>query len=314
MEKQSKILIIGHNDIIEKSLVRYFETHGFLHVFSSSAIALDCAIQPSVYEFFSRERPEYIFLASTRSGGIAANIKNPGEFIYHNLESQNNVVHAAYKFKAKKLLFYASSCIYPKECRQPMKEEDLLNGPVESTSEAYAVAKISGVKLCQAYRAQYGLDTVVTVPATVFGPGEDVDLEDAHVLNALIGKFYEAVQDNKKDVTVWGSGSPRREFLFCDDFVEASLFLMDRARSPELMNMGCGSDVSIQELAQMIKEVSGFAGKIVFDRSKPDGANQKLLDSSRIHRLGWKAKISLRDGIEKTYAWYKKKRETESRQ
>ncbi len=306
MKKDSQILIVGHNDIIEKSLYNYFKSQGYSQVFSSSAIALNTIIQNSVYHFFSQHKPEYVFLASTRSGGIGANQEFPAEFIYHNLESQNNVIHSAWKFGTRKLLFFSSSCVYPKECPQPMKEEYLLTGPLEPTSEPYAVAKIIGIKLCQSYRRQYGLNAIVMIPATIYGPGSDVDLQTAHVIGAIIGKFHEAVSSGKKEVVVWGTGKPRREFLYVDDFVEAALFLMDRYEGNEMLNVGCGYDVSIEELAQILKEVSGFSGKIIYDTSKPDGVMRKLLESSRIHKLGWRAKVDLKEGIRRTYEWYGK--------
>lgn len=305
MNKTAKILIVGHDDVVEKSLTQYFKINGFAHVFSSSAVALNPAIQNSVYEFFQKNRPEYIFLGSTRSGGIAANKQNPAEFLYHNSESQNNIIHAAYKFEAKKLLYFAASCVYPKETSQPIKEEYLLSGPLESTSQPYALAKIAGIHLCQTYRRQYGLNAVAIVPATIYGPGSDTNLEKAHVMGALIAKFHNAVLNNEKEVIVWGSGQPRREFLYADDFVEACLFLMDHYNDAQLLNVGCGSDVSIAQLAEMIKKISGFKGSIVYDTTKPDGAMAKLLDHSRITRLGWRAKVKLEEGIKRTWEWYR---------
>ena len=305
MNKSSKILIIGHNDIIEKSLVHYFRSHSFSNVFSGSEMALNPTIQNSVYEFFQKHRPEYVFLGSTRSGGIEANQKYPAEFLYHNSESQNNIIHAAYKFAAKKLLYIAASCVYPKETLQPIKEEFLLTGALEPTSQPYAVAKIAGIHLCQTYRRQYGFNAVAVVPATIYGPGSDTDLEKAHVLGALLAKFHKAVMNHEKEVVVWGSGKARREFLYADDFIEACLFLMDHYNDAPLLNVGCGSDVSIVDLAELIKKISGFQGSIVFDTTKPDGAMAKLLDNSRITWLGWRSKIKLEEGIKRTWEWYK---------
>lgn len=305
MNKESKILIVGHDDVMEQSLRNYFQREGYANVFSSSSIGLNATIQASVYEFFQKYRPEYVFLASTRSGGIEANLKNGGEYIYHNLESQNNIVYAAWKFEVKKLLFFAGSCVYPKDCAQPMCEKALLTGPLEETSEPYSVAKIAGIKLCQAFRRQYGLNTLVMIPATIYGPGSNVDLEQAHVMGALIAKFTSAAEKNSKEVIVWGTGKPRREFLYADDFVSACVYLMGHYDSDEIINAGCGSDVSIQELARIIAGVSGFKGKIIFDQTKPDGTMKKLLDSRRIHDLGWKPRVSLEEGIRKTYEWYK---------
>lgn len=301
MHSDSKILIVGHNDIIEKSLRNYFDGNHFSRAFSASEIALNTTIQASVYDFFAQHRPEYVFLSSTRSGGIEANQKQAAEFIYHNLESQNNIVYASWKFGVKKLLFLASSCVYPRECPQPMREEHLLTGALEKTSEAYAVAKIAGIKLCQAYRRQYGFNAIVAVPATVYGPGSDIDIETAHVLGALLGKFVDAVQNSRSEVVVWGTGRPGREFLYADDFVAACLFLMERYEGEGIMHIGSGSDVTIQELAEMFQRVCGFKGKIVFDASKPDGAMRKLLDNSRLVQMGWKPKVSLEEGIKKTY-------------
>lgn len=305
MNKDSKILIVGHDDIIEKSLRDYFAAHHFTRILSSSAAGLNAAIQASVYDFFSAHKPEYVFLASTRSGGIEANQKQAAEFIYHNLESQNNIVYAAWKFGVKKLLYFASSCVYPKECPQPIKPEYLLTGELERTSEPYAVAKIAGIKLCQSYRRQYGLNAVVAIPATVYGPGSDTTV-GGHVLGTLVGKFATAVKNHEKEVVVLGSGRPRREFLYADDFTAACLFLMERFEGEEVMHIGSGEDVSIQELAEMIRRVCGYKGGVVFDASKPDGALRKLLDSSCLARLGWRPKISLEEGIRRTYEWYKK--------
>lgn len=304
MDKSSKILLVGHNDIIENSLKQYFRGNGYNNIFASSEMALNPAIQPSVYDFFQQNRPEYVFLASTKSGGIEANIKHSAEFIYHNLESQNNIIYAAHSFGVKKLLYFAGSCIYPKECPQPMKEEHLLTGSLEPTSEAYSVAKIAGLKLAQHFRRQYKMNNIVAVPATIYGPGSDTDLETAHVMGALIGKFARAVKENKQEVVIWGTGKPRREFLYADDFVDACLFLMERYEEENQIHIGCGYDVSIKELADLIADVAGFKGKIVLDSSKPDGTMQKLLDNSRITQLGWKAKVSLKEGIQKTYQWY----------
>ena len=304
MNKDSRIFIVGHNDIIEHSLRSYFKDNGYANIFSSSDIGLNPTIQASVYEFFQKHRPEYVFLASTRSGGIEANKKNGAEFMYHNLESQNNILYSSWKFGASKLLYFAGSCIYPRECQQPMNEEYLLTGALEKTSEPYSMAKIAGVKLCQAFKKQYGLNAIVMVPATVYGPGNDVDLKTAHVIGALISKFSNAVKNNEKKVTVWGTGIPRREFLYADDFVEASVYLMEHYDGDQIINAGCGSDAAIKDLAEMIAQVVGFKGSIVFDETKPDGTMKKLLDSSHMTGLGWKPQVSLEEGINRTYQWY----------
>ncbi|HOW35774.1 MAG TPA: GDP-L-fucose synthase [Candidatus Omnitrophota bacterium] len=310
MNHNSAILVVGHDDIIDNSLFNYFKAHNFKKVYSSFRAGLDVLNQGAVRSFLKSKRIDYVFLSSTRSGGIAANQKYAAEFIYSNLESQNNIIHASYQSNVKKLMYFAGSCAYPKETPQPIKEKYLLTGPLESTSEPYSVAKIAGIKLCQAYKRQYGFNTVVAVPSTIYGPGSDVDITTAHVIGALIGKFHEAKSRNKNEVVVWGSGKPRREFLYADDFVDACLFLMNTYEDAEMINVGCGFDVSIKELAEMIAEVSGFKGKIVFDRTKPDGTMRKLMDNSRIKRLGWRPKIGLKEGIKKTYDWYAQTKES----
>ena len=309
MNKHSNILVVGHNDAVENSLVQYFRANKYVRVFSSSLLKLELLSQKKVLSFFDNKKIDYVFLGSIRSGGIAANQRFAAEFIYENLESQNNVIHAAYQSGVKKLLYFMSSCAYPKECGQPIKEEYLLTASLEETSEPYSVAKIAGVKLCQTYKKQYGFDAIVAAPATIYGPGSDTNLETAHVMGALIGKFHQAVREGQKEVVVWGSGRARREFLFTEDFVAACVFLMEHYSEPRLINVGCGDDVSIKELALIIKEVSGFKGKIVFDRTKPDGAMKKLLDNCRITKLGWKAKVGLKEGIGKTYRRYSEKQE-----
>ncbi|MFT5387833.1 MAG: GDP-L-fucose synthase [Candidatus Omnitrophota bacterium] len=304
MNKDSKILIVGHGGAIENGLSSYFKRNNYTNVFSTSTLGLDTTIQSSVYAFFQDKRPEYVFLASTRSGGIQANIENPADFIYHNLESQNNIFYASWKFGVTKVLYYGGSCVYPKESQQPMSEDALLTGAVEKTSEPYSVAKIAGVITAQAFRRQYGLKTVVMIPATIYGPECDVDLKTAHVMGALIGKFAKAVKDNDESVDIWGTGNPRREFIYIDDFVDASLFLMNNYDDEASVNVGVGSDISIADLAQTIGEVTGFKGVTQCDASKPDGAMQKLLDSTRINNLGWNSKVTIKDGIAKTYQWY----------
>ncbi len=313
IEKNSPILIVGHHDIIENSLFDYLQSSGYKNVFSSSLIGLDASIQPSVYHFFSKYRPEYVFLASTRSGGIEANQRFAAEFSYHNLESQNNIIYSAQKFGTRKLLYLGSSCVYPKECPQPMKEEYLLTGPLEQTSAPYAVAKIAGITLCQSFRKQYNFNAISMVPATIYGPGSDTDAMTAHVMGALIEKIGQTFKDGKQEVVLWGTGRPRREFLYADDFARAALFLMEHYDSAEMINVGCGCDITIKELAETIAEIIGFKEKIVFDSSKPDGVPQKLLDNSRITKLGWKPKVSLKEGIEKTYQWYINKEKGEGK-
>jgi len=304
MQRNSRIFIIGHKDSVENSLKRYFHEEGFTGVISNSQNRINVLDQTKVENFFKKFKPTHVFLGSLRSGGIAANQNFPAEFIYENIQSQNLVIEAAYRWKTKKLLYFSSSCVYPKETKQPIKESSLLTGPLEQTSEAYAIAKIAGTKMCQAYKTQYGFNAIAAVPATLYGPGSDTDIANAHVLGALIAKFNKAKTEGASEVIVWGSGKPKREFLYVDDFVSASLFLMDHYNGAELINAGCGYDVTIKQLAGMIKEVSGFKGKVTFDASKPDGALRKLLDSSKLKKLGWKPKVSLEEGIEKTYRWY----------
>jgi len=304
MRRDSKIFIVGHNDSVENSLRGYFQAEGFSHVISNTLDHINLLDQSKVTDFFRKFKPEYVFLGSVRSGGIAANQKFPAEFIYENIQSQNLVVEAARSAKVKKLLYFSSSCVYPKEAKQPIKETSLLTGPLEPTSEPYAIAKIAGTKLCQAYKVQYNFNAIAAVPATLYGPGSDTDIENAHVLGALIAKFYKAKKENAKEVFVWGSGKPRREFLYVDDFVSACLFLMKKYDGQDVINVGSGYDVTIRQLAGMIEEASGYKGKIKFDTTKPDGAMRKLMDNSRMRKLGWKPKISLEEGIEKTYQGY----------
>jgi GDP-L-fucose synthase len=304
MNKNSRILIVGHADAVENSLWQYFHSLKYAHVYSSSSLKIDFLNQLSVEKFFNANKPEYVFLGSYRSGGIVANQKFAAQFIYENLQCQNNVIHSSFTNGVKKLLYYGASCAYPRETKQPIQEESFLTGRLESTSEPYAVAKIAGMKMCETYNRQYGFKAVVVVPATVYGPGSDTDVATAHVMGALIAKFHQAVKMGHNEVAVWGSGKPRREFIYTDDFVAGSLFIMKKYSGPELINLGVGYDVPIKELAQRIARVAGFKGKIAFDASKPDGAMRKLLAHQRITALGWKPKIFLPDGIAKTYAWY----------
>jgi len=304
MHQDSRIFIVGHNDSVENSLRGHFQAQGFRRVMSSTYDIVDTANASIVNDFFKEFKPEYIFLGSVLSGGIAANQKSPAEFIYENIQSQNVVIHASRYFHVKKLLYFASSCVYPKEAKQPIKESSLLTGTLEETSEAYAIAKIAGIKMCQAYKAQYGFNAIAAVPATLYGSGSDTDIETAHVLGALIAKFYKAKKEGASEVIVWGSGRPRREFLYVDDFVSASIFLMEKYNGADVINVGCGYDVTIKQLAEMIKAVSGFKGKIKFDASRPDGVKRKLLDITRMRKLGWKPKVSLEEGIEKAYQAY----------
>jgi len=304
MKKDSKIFIVGHNDIMDSSLTEYFLKNGYGHVFSSMKIGMNTTIQSSVYQFFSTQKPDYVFLGSTKSGGIEANQKYGAEFMYHNLESQNNVIYAAQKFGVKKLMYLASSCVYPKVCDQPMTEDLIGTGKMEETSEAYSLAKLAGIKLTQMFRRHYGLNAIVVIPSTVYGPYEKTELKMVHVIDALIVKFIEAVKNNKDEVVVWGTGNQRREFLFKDDFVDACLFLMEKYNDEAIVNIGAGEDIAIKELAEMISEIVDFKGKIIFDFSKPDGAMRKLLDNSRIIELGWRPLKNFKEGLKETLESY----------
>jgi GDP-L-fucose synthase len=263
--------------------------------------------QVATASFFQEERPEYVFLAAARVGGIWANNTYPAEFIYSNIMMEMNIIHASYRSEVKKLLFLGSSCIYPRECAQPMKEAYLLSGPLEPTNEPYAVAKIAGIKACQSYNRQFGCNYISVMPTNLYGPNDNFDLETSHVLPAFIRKFHEAKVESRPSVTVWGTGAPKREFLHVDDLADACVFLMNHYHDPEIINIGCGKEISISELARLVKDVVGFTGEIEYDRKKPDGMPRKLLDVGKLKSLGWEPTLSLREGIEKTYAWYCKK-------
>lgn len=305
MEKRAKIFIVGDKDIAGAALIQHFKLNGFGNILSESTHGLDLIEQNSVYSFFKKEKPEYVFLTYVKSGGIVANMKYPAEFIYNNLQIQSNIIHYSYKFGVKKLLFMGSSCIYPRNCPQPMKEEYLLSGELEKTSEPYSIAKIAGIKMCQSYSQQYGVNYISVIPATIYGPKDDFDPENSHVISSLIRKFHEAKVNSEDKVVVWGTGRPRREFLYVDDMIDACIFLMNNYNPSEIINVGRGKDVSIKELALLIKDILGFKGEIIFDEIKPDGTPQKLLDNSKITKLAWEAKTSLGKGVALTYNWYK---------
>jgi GDP-L-fucose synthase len=307
MNKKSKIFITGHNGMVGSSLLHRLRKEGFTNLLVRTPSQLDLSDQKAVRSFLKRERPEYCFLTPMKEGGIEANIAYPAELIYENLAIQINIINAAYETKVKKLLFFASSCVYPKHCPQPMREEYLLKGPLESTNEPYAVAKIAGIKMCQAYNKQYGTNFISLIPATVYGPYDNFDLKTSHVISALIRKFHEAKVKKKSKVTVWGTGRSHREFIYVDDLVDAYIFLMQHYDSSEIINIGTGIDISISDLAKVIKEIVGFEGEIEFDTNKPDGVLRKLLDISRLSSLGWEPKIELRSGLETTCRWYLKK-------
>jgi GDP-L-fucose synthase len=305
MNKTSKIYIAGHKGLVGSAIKRNLEKQGFENLIYKSKEELDLMEEKAVEDFFEKEKPEYVFLAAAKVGGIVANRDFPADFIYQNLKIQNNIIFQAYKNKVKKLLFLGSSCIYPRECPQPIKEEYLLTGELEKTNEAYAVAKIAGIKMCQSYNKQYGTKFISVMPTNLYGSNDNFDLETSHVLPALIRKFHEAKINNKKEVVMWGTGKAKREFLFVDDLAEACVFLMNNYSDGDIINIGTGEDVSIKELAEMVKKIVGFKGEIINDISKPDGTPRKLLDVLRIHNLGWKHKIDLETGIKETYEWYK---------
>lgn len=296
-----KIFVAGHRGLVGSAIVRRLRAEGARDLVLRSRSELDLCSQPAVDAFFRDEAPEFVFLAAAKVGGIEANSRNPAEFIHDNLAIQTNVVHSAWRHGARKLLFLGSSCIYPRDCPQPIREESLLSGPLEPTNEWYAVAKIAGIKLCQAYRRQYGFDAICAMPTNLYGPGDNYDLETSHVLPALIRKFHEARERGVGTVTIWGSGTPRREFLHVDDLADAAVFLMRNYSGEPIVNVGCGEDITILELAAMVASIVGYRGEIAMDRSKPDGTPRKLLDVSRLTTAGWRASIPLRDGIEATY-------------
>jgi len=342
MRKSSKIYVAGHRGLVGSAIYRRLQSGGFTGLITRTSRELDLTRQADVEAFFGKERPEYVFLAAAKVGGILANNTYPAEFIYKNLMIQSNIIHSSYLTGTRKLLFLGSSCIYPKFAPQPMKEEYLLTGELEPTNEPYAVAKIAGIKMCQSYNRQYGTNYISVMPTNLYGPGDNFDLETSHVLPALIRKFHEAkvrtanpsedrgtrfeakasnlrpqtsdpglsassLQPQTSDghyVTIWGTGTPKREFLYVDDLADACVYLMEHYDGSEIVNIGVGEDISIGDLAALVKEVVGFRGDIVYDSSKPDGTPRKLLDVSRLHSLGWKAKTDLREGIRKTYEWY----------
>lgn len=304
MEKTAKIYIAGHTGMVGSALLRRLQAAGFEHFVLRSSAELDLRQQSAVQEFFHREKPEYVFLAAAKVGGIAANNTYRAEFLYDNLMIEANVIHAAWQNGVRKLLFLGSSCIYPKMAPQPLREDYLLTGLLEPTNEPYAVAKIAGIKLCDAYRAQYGCHFISVMPTNLYGPNDNYHPENSHVLPALIRKFHEAKRDGAPFVTLWGTGSPRREFLHVDDLADACYFLMERYDEPGFVNIGVGGDLPILELAQLIRRIVGFNGEIRHDLSKPDGTPRKLMDVSKLSALGWKARIGLEDGIRQVYREY----------
>jgi GDP-L-fucose synthase len=305
MDAKSRVFVAGHRGLVGSAIVRRLEREGYGNLVTASRDNLDLRDASAVNEFFEREQPAFVFLAAAKVGGIFANDKYPAEFLRDNLLIESNVIHAAWRGGVRKLLFLGSSCIYPKFAPQPMREEHLLTGALEPTNEWYAIAKIAGIKLCQAYRKQYGFRAISIMPTNLYGPGDNFDFETSHVLPALLRKFHEAAAAGAPEVNIWGTGSPRREFLHVDDLADACLFLMLNYDSAEIVNVGTGVDVTIRELAEMIQRVTGFKGRLVFDASKPDGTPRKLLDVSKLSGLGWKASIPLERGLKETYAWYR---------
>lgn len=301
MRAEQKIYIAGHRGMVGSAIYRRLKKEGFNNIVVRTSAELDLRNQEAVNDFFESEKPDYVFLAAAKVGGIIANNTYRAEFLYDNLMIETNIIHASYRYSVKKLMFLGSSCIYPKMAPQPLKEEYLLSGPLEPTNEPYAIAKIAGIKLCEAYRDQYGCNFISVMPTNLYGEGDNYHPENSHVLPALIRKFHEAKQTEEPFVTIWGTGMPRREFLYADDLAEACLFLMNNYNGRELINVGVGEDITIRELAELIGAVIGFKGKLIFDTSKPDGTPRKLMDVSKLHNLGWKHTTTLHDGIVKAY-------------
>ena len=304
MNKTDKIYVAGHTGLVGSAIMRSLKAQGYSNFLLHTIEELDLTRQSAVEDLFKQERPDYVILAAAKVGGIHANSTYPADFIYVNLQLESNIIHSAYQSGVKKLCFLGSSCIYPKFALQPMKEDYLLDGKLEPTNEPYAIAKIAGIKMCQAYNRQYGTKFISVMPTNLYGPYDNFDLQSSHVLPALMRKFIEARKESASSATIWGTGSPKREFLFVDDLADAVVFLMNHYEDGEIVNIGTGTDVTILELANMVKEEVGFNGTIEFDSAKPDGTPRKLLDVSKINALGWTAKTPLREGIRKTIQWY----------
>ncbi len=308
MDKNNKIYVAGHTGLVGSAIIRRLKKQDYKNIITKDFPELDLTRQNDTENFIRNERPEYIFLVAGKVGGILANNTYPAEFIYQNIMIEANVINSAYLYGVKKILFFGSSCIYPRLAKQPMKEEYLLNGKLEPTNEPYAIAKITGIKMCESYNRQYNTNFISVMPTNLYGPGDNFDLQTSHVLPALIRKFHESKINNKPKVILWGTGAPKREFLFVDDLADAVVFLMNnynRKDIGEFINIGTGEDLTIRELANIIKQVVDYEGKIEWDTSKPDGTPRKLLNVNKLHNLGWKHSYSLKDGIKKTYLWYK---------
>src|SRR5215213_88067 len=305
MKLESKVYVAGHRGLAGSAILRRLASTGYSNIVTRTREELDLVSLPAVERFFATEKPDYVFLAAARVGGILANTTYPVEFLRDNLYIELNIIQAAFRHGVKKPLFLGSSCIYPKFAPQPIREESLLTGELEPTNEPYALAKIAGIKLCQAYNSQYGANFISIMPTNLYGPGDNFDLRTSHVLPALMRRFHEAEERNDPSVTVWGSGTPRREFLHVDDLADACVYLMNTYSGSAIVNVGVGEDISISELAELIRDVVGYRGRIQYDTTKPDGTPRKLLDVSKLHDLGWEASITLREGLEQTYAWYR---------
>jgi len=304
MNKQDRIYVAGHRGLVGSAIMRRLQADGYDNLVTRSSKELDLREQQAVRDFFAAEKPDYVILAAARVGGILANDTWPADFIYDNLMMEANVIHASYQNDVKKLLVLGSTCIYPKMAAQPLKEEYLLSGPLEPTNEWYAVAKIAGIKMCQAFQRQHGCKFIAAMPTNLYGPGDNFDLKNSHVLPAMIRKFYEAKRNRSPTVTLWGTGKALREFMHVDDLAEACLFLLHHYNDPEIVNIGVGRDLSIADLAGIVRDVVGFEGEIVYDASKPDGTPRKLVDTAKINGLGWQARTDLRKGVEDTYRWF----------
>jgi GDP-L-fucose synthase len=304
LHKSDKIYVAGHRGLVGSAIIRNLEKNGYNNLLLRTSKELNLTNQADVNQFFELEKPDYIFLAAAKVGGIHANDTYPADFIRENLQIQTNVIDAAYRNNAKKLLFLGSSCIYPKLAPQPMKEEHLLTGELEPTNEWYAIAKIAGIKMCQAYKKQYGFNAISLMPTNLYGPGDNFNLANSHVMPALIRKFHDAKEQGEKSVEVWGTGTPKREFLHVDDMADATVFLMKNYNGEQFVNVGVGEDVSIKELAEIVKETVGFEGELKFDTSKPDGTPRKLLDVRKLNEAGWQAKINFKEGVKTTYQWF----------
>ena len=307
MDSGSRIFVAGHRGLVGSAICRSLRSQGFTNLVLRTRAELDLRNQAAVQRFFQESRPEFVFLAAAKVGGILANSTYPADFLRDNLDIQTNVIDAAYRAGVKKLEFLGSSCIYPKLAPQPIREEYMLTGELEPTNEWYAIAKIAGIKMAQAYTQQFGFNAISLMPTNLYGPGDNFDLESSHVLPAMLRKFHDAKTTQAVEVVLWGSGAPRREFLHVDDLAEAAVFLMRHYDDPQIVNVGSGEEVTIRELAEMVQQITGYQGRIAFDLSKPDGTPRKLLDTSRISALGWKPMRTLRSGIESTYEWYKQR-------